>query len=119
MAKILVADDSAFMRKILENAIKKSGDHQITSVPDGGDAITKYKEISPDVVFLDITMIKVSGIDALKEIRKMDSKAKIFMCTAVGQDAVIKEATDAGAMGYINKPFKEDQIIAAVKKAIG
>lgn len=119
MAKILIADDSAFMRKILENALKKSGSHQITSVPDGSDAISKYKEVSPDVVFLDITMLKVSGLDALKEIKKMDPKAKVFMCTAVGQDTVMKEATDSGAMGYIAKPFKEDQIIAAVKKALG
>ncbi len=119
MAKILIADDSAFMRKLLENAIKKSGDHQITSVPDGLDAIARYKEISPDVVFLDITMIKVSGIDALKEIRKMDSKAKVFICTSVGQDAVVKEATDAGAFGFVNKPFKEDQVISAVRKVLG
>ncbi|MFH0817762.1 MAG: response regulator [Candidatus Micrarchaeota archaeon] len=119
MGKILIADDSAFMRKILENAIKKSGAHEITSVPDGSDAIIKYKEVSPDVVFLDISMIKVNGIDALKEIQKMDPKAKVFMCTAVGQDAIMKEATDAGAMGYIAKPFKEDQIISAVKKVLG
>ena len=119
MAKILVADDSAFMRKLLENVIRKTGDHQITSVPDGMDAISKYKEISPDVVFLDITMIKVSGIDALKEILRMDSNAKIFVCTSEGQDAIVKEATEAGALGYVNKPFKEDQITSAVKKAIG
>lgn len=119
MAKILIADDSAFMRKVLENALKKSGSHEITSVPDGSDAISKYKEISPDVVFLDITMLKVSGIEALKEIKKINPKAKVFMCTAVGQDAVTKEATDAGAMGYIAKPFKDEQIVSAVKKALG
>ena len=80
------------------------------------EAVEKYKELQPDVVTMDITMPEMSGLDALREIIKIDAKAKVVMVSAMGQEAMVRDAILSGAKGFIVKPFKEDGIIAAVKK---
>ena len=79
----------------------------------------KYKELSPDLVLMDITMPEMDGIQALKEIKKIDGNAKVIMCSAMGQQAMVVESIQAGARDFIVKPFQEDRVLEAVKKVIG
>ena len=115
MAKILIADDSAFMRKVIRNALEKIGHKDIIEVANGTDAINKYKSDKPDLVLLDIIMPDVGGIDVLRSLIKIDKEIKVIMVTAVGQDAMVDECNQLGAKGYIIKPFDEKKI----KEAIG
>ena len=120
MAKnILICDDAAFMRMLIKNTLTK-GDYTVAGEAENGvKAVEKYKELSPDLVLMDITMPEMDGIQALKEIKKLDGNAKVIMCSAMGQQAMVVESIQAGARDFIVKPFQEDRVIEAVKKAIG
>ena len=85
----------------------------------GAKAIEKYKEVKPDLVIMDITMPEVDGIQAVKEIKAFDPNAKVVMCSAMGQQAMVIEAIQAGARDFIVKPFQADRVIEAVKKVLG
>ena len=115
MAKILVVDDSAFMRKILINTLKKEGYTEIIEGENGIEAVDKYKAEKPALVLLDVVMEKKEGIDALKEIVAADPAAKVVMVTAVGQEQMVQEAMASGAKGYIVKPFDAAKVIETVK----
>ena len=119
MAKILVVDDSAFMRKILVGVLAKAGYTDIAEASDGEMAVASYKSQKPDLVLLDVVMAPKDGLYALKEIRAKSSSAKVIMVTAVGQEAMIADAKKLGCSEYVVKPFKEEQVIAAVKAALG
>lgn len=120
MAKnILVCDDAAFMRMMIKNVLVKGGYNVVGEAENGAKAVEKYKELSPDLVLMDITMPEMDGIQALKEIKKIDGGAKVIMCSAMGQQAMVIESIQAGAKDFIVKPFQEDRVIEAVKKAIG
>ncbi|MCF7861691.1 response regulator [Candidatus Woesearchaeota archaeon] len=114
--KILIVDDSAFMRNMLKNLITSSGGEVVGEAVDGNDAIEKFKQSSPQLVFLDIMMPNKNGLDALKEIMAINPEAKVVMCTSVGQEKVVMEAVEAGASDYIVKPFKQDDIKAVLEK---
>ena len=116
MATVLIVDDAAFMRISIKNMLTKNGYEVVGEAENGLIAIELYKELRPDIVTMDITMPEMSGLDALKEIQKMDPQAKIVMVSAMGQEAMVREAIVSGAKGFIVKPFKEDGIIAALKK---
>lgn len=120
MAKnILICDDAAFMRMMIKNVLTKGGYTVAGEAENGLKAVEKYKEISPDLVLMDITMPEMDGIQALKEIKKIDGGAKVIMCSAMGQQAMVVESIQAGAKDFIVKPFQEDRVLEAVKKAIG
>jgi len=119
MAKILVVDDSAFMRKILIGLLKKAGYSDVIEASDGDEAVAAFRSNKPALVLMDIVMAPKDGLYGLKGIRAIDSKAKVIMVTAVGQDAMINDAKKLGCTDYIVKPFKEDQVAEAVKKALG
>ncbi|SDZ03002.1 two-component system, chemotaxis family, response regulator CheY [Proteiniborus ethanoligenes] len=120
MAKgILIVDDAAFMRMMIKDILTKNGFNVAGEAENGAKAIEKYKELSPELVIMDITMPEVDGIQAVKEIKKIDSSAKIVMCSAMGQQAMVIEAIQAGAKDFIVKPFQADRVIEAVKKVIG
>lgn len=116
MAKVLVVDDAAFMRMQLKNILVKNGHEVIGEAGNGKDAIQKYMDTQPDVTTMDITMPEMDGIDAVKEIIKQNSEAKIIMCTAMGQQGMILDAINAGAKDFIVKPFNEERVIEAIKK---
>ncbi len=116
MKKVLIADDATFMRTTLKMMLEKNGFEVVGEARDGMEAITKYKELTPDIVTMDITMPNLSGIDALKGIRKLDSDAKVIMITAMGQDSMVKESIIYGAKSFIVKPFKEEQVIKVLMK---
>lgn len=116
---ILIVDDAAFMRMMIRDVLTKNGYVVAGEAENGQKAIEKYKELSPDLVIMDITMPEVDGIQAVKEIKKSDSNAKVIMCSAMGQQAMVIEAIQAGARDFIVKPFQADRVIEAVKKVLG
>ena len=118
MAKVLIVDDAAFMRISIKNMLTKNGYEVVGEAENGRVGVEKYKELAPDIVTMDITMPEMSGIDALKEIMKFDASAKVVMVSAMGQEAMVRDAIISGAKGFIVKPFKEDGIIAAMKKLV-
>jgi two-component system, chemotaxis family, chemotaxis protein CheY len=113
--KILIAEDSQFMRSVLKDALS-SENFDIVEAENGKEAIEKYEEENPDLVLLDIIMPEVDGIEVLKKIGK---QAKIIVISAVGQDKMLEEAKELGAVDYIIKPFENKKVLETIKKAIG
>ncbi|MCQ2978607.1 MAG: response regulator [Clostridia bacterium] len=118
MAKILLVDDAAFMRMMLKDILTKAGYDPIVEAENGLVAVEKYKEETPDLVIMDITMPEMDGIQAVKEIKKIAPSANIIMCSAMGQQAMVIESIQAGAKDFIVKPFQPDRVIEAVQKAL-
>lgn len=116
--RILVVDDAAFMRMMIKDILTKNGYEVIGEAADGNQAIEKYRELQPDLVTMDITMPEMDGITALKEIRKMNPDAKIIMCSAMGQQAMVIDAIQAGAKDFIVKPFQADRVLEAIRKTL-
>lgn len=116
--KILIVDDAAFMRMMIKDILSKNGYEVVGEANDGTQAIEKFKELKPDLVTMDITMPEMDGITALKEIKKIDGNAKVIMCSAMGQQAMVIDAIQAGAKDFIVKPFQADRVIEAIKKTL-
>ena len=119
MAKILIVDDAAFMRMMIKNILIKEGYDVVGEAENGAQAVEKYKELNPDLVTMDITMPEMDGISAVKEIMKINKGAKVDMCSAMGQQAMVIEAIQAGAKDFIVKPFQPDRVIEAISKVLG
>ena len=120
MAKnILICDDAAFMRMMIKDILTKNGYEVAGEAENGAVAVSKYAEIKPDLVLMDITMPEKDGIQALKEIKSSDAGAKVIMCSAMGQQAMVIEAIQSGARDFIVKPFQADRVLEAVKKVVG
>lgn len=120
MAKnILIVDDAAFMRMMIKDILTKNGYNVVGEAENGAKAFEKYNEIKPDLVLMDITMPEVDGIQALKNIKAADPGAKVIMCSAMGQQAMVIESIQAGAKDFIVKPFQPDRVLEAVKKVVG
>ena len=117
--KILLADDAAFMRMMLKDALTKGGYTEVYEAVDGADAVEKFDEINPDLVILDITMPNMDGLEALKTIRGKNSSANVIMCSAMGQESMVMEAVRSGAKDFIVKPFKPDRILKTVTTILG
>jgi two-component system chemotaxis response regulator CheY len=116
MVKVLVVDDAAFMRITIKNTLAKNGFEVVGEAENGAVAVEKFKELKPDVVTMDITMPEMSGLDALKAIVSLDSAAQVIMVSAMGQEAMVRDAVLSGAKGFIVKPFKEEGLLSALKK---
>jgi two-component system chemotaxis response regulator CheY len=116
MKKVLIVDDAAFMRISIKNVLTKNGFEVIGEAENGKVAVQKFQELSPDIVTMDITMPEMSGLEALKEIVKINPGANVVMISAMGQEAMVREAVISGAKGFIVKPFKEETILAAFSK---
>ena len=116
---ILICDDAAFMRMMIKDILTKNGYTVAGEAENGLRAVEKYNELKPDLVLMDITMPEMDGIQALKKIKSIDSAAKIIMCSAMGQQAMVIESIQSGAKDFIVKPFQADRVLEAVKKAIG
>ena len=120
MAKsVLIGDDAAFMRMMIKDILTKNGYNVVGEAENGQVAVQKYKELTPDLVTMDITMPTMDGIQALKAIREVAADAKVIMCSAMGQQAMVIESIQAGAKDFIVKPFQADRVIEAVKKVVG
>lgn len=118
MYKILVVDDAGFMRMMIKNYLTKAGYSEIIESDDGEKAVAAYKAEKPDLVMMDITMPNMDGIQALREIKAADPQAKVVMCSAMGQEAMVMEAIKLGAIDFIVKPFKQDRILQTVGKIL-
>ncbi len=118
MKKVLIVDDTKFMRNILAGILKKKDLEIAGEAVNGRDAIEKYKELRPDIVTMDIIMPEIDGIQAVKEIMKFDPNAKILMCSAMGQQALVIEAIQAGAKDFVIKPFQPTRVLEAVDRTL-
>ena len=116
--KVMLVDDTKFMRMMLANILKPKGYEIVAEAEDGLQAIEKYNQLKPDLVTMDIVMPHMEGIEAARNIVASDRNAKIIMVTAVGQESKVKEAIEAGARGYIVKPFQAPQVIEEVEKVL-
>ncbi|SET41386.1 two-component system, chemotaxis family, response regulator CheY [Salinibacillus kushneri] len=116
--KVLIVDDAAFMRMMIKDILEKNNFEVVGEAQDGNEAVEKYQELQPDLVTLDITMPEKDGITALKEIKENDPNAKIIMCSAMGQQAMVIEAIQTGAKDFIVKPFQGDRVIEAINKTL-
>jgi len=120
MAKrILVVDDAAVIRLMLKKILESDEYEVVGDAGTGMEAVAKYQELKPDLVTMDITMPDMDGIQAVKEIRKIDPEAKIVMCSAMGQKMMVLEAIEAGAANFIVKPFDEPKVKEVLKKVLG
>ena len=117
MAKILIADDSQFMRKVLSDLLTKNGYTDQVEATNGKEALEKFASEKPDLVLIDIIMPEKDGLAVLKEIVPQGCNAIVI--SAVGQEDMMNQAKEAGAKGYIVKPFDEAQVLEEVKKALG
>lgn len=114
--RVLVVDDAMFMRNSLKMILERNNIEVVGMAGNGLEAISQYKSLKPDVVTMDITMPEMDGLEALKEIIKIDRGAKIVMITAVGKEETVREAVMSGAKNFIVKPFQEDKVITVMKK---
>ena len=119
MAKILLVDDAAFMRKVIKDTLNKNGYTDVHEAVDGADAVEKYDELHPDLVMMDITMPNMDGLEALKAIRAKDPNANVVMCSAMGQESMVIDAVRSGAKDFIVKPFKPDRVLKTVTAILG
>lgn len=117
--KIMIVDDAAFMRMMIKNALTGNGYTNLLEAADGEIALETYKTEKPDLVIMDITMPNMDGLQALQAIKALDKSAKIVMCSAMGQEAMVVDAIRFGALDFIVKPFKPDRILQTVSKVLG
>ena len=118
MAKMLIVDDAAFMRMMLKDILTRCGHEIAAEASNGNEAVQKYKELSPDLVTMDITMPECDGLEGLSKIRQINDKAKVVMCSAMGQKAMVIDAIGRGAVDFIVKPFDPEKVMLAVNKAL-
>ena len=114
--KILIADDSQFMRKVLKDILHGAGYTDLVECGDGKECMAKYASEKPDLILLDIIMPEMDGMEVLK---KIGHEAKIVVISAVGQEKMTEEAKGLGALDYIVKPFDNDKVLELVKKVLG
>jgi two-component system chemotaxis response regulator CheY len=117
--KVMIVDDTLFMRHLLRGICEEEGWTVVGEAGNGEEAVQKYRECLPDVTTMDIVMPLKSGIEALSEIVAFDRKAKVLMCTALGQESLVEEAKKAGARGYILKPFDPQRVKEIIRKVAG
>src|ERR1700754_4411086 len=118
MARVLVVDDAAFMRKMVSDALTKGGHEVVGEAGNGAEAITQFPSLKPEVTTLDITMPEKDGLAVLKEIIELDPSARVVMCSALGQESKVLESIKLGARDFVVKPFQPERVQEAVAKAL-
>ena len=117
--RVLVVDDAIFMRNMIKDIFASGGFEVVGEAANGLEAVEKYKELKPDLTTMDLVMPFKNGIEATREILRVDPKAVVVMCSALGQEALVMEAIEAGAMDFIVKPPRAEDVLAVVKKVLG
>src|SRR3954447_23548019 len=118
MARVLVVDDAAFMRKVVGDALTSGGHEVVGEATNGAEAVERFQELRPELTTLDITMPEKDGLAALAEIMAIDPAARVVMCSALGQESKVLESIKAGARDFVVKPFQADRVLEAVGKAL-
>ena len=116
--RILIADDLTFIRMLQKEVLTGGGFQIVGEASNGREAVEMYRALAPDVVLLDITMPEMNGLEAMRQILAMDPLARVLICSAIGQQALIVEAIKAGARDFIVKPFKPERLAAAIARAL-
>jgi len=116
--RILIVDDAIFMRSMLKDIFQKNNFEIAGEAENGREAVKKFKECHPDLTTMDIVMPEMNGIEAVKEIMKLDPNAKILMCSALGQEALVTESIEAGAKDFIIKPFSPKMVLKVVNQIL-
>jgi len=115
---VLVCDDAIFMRTMIGDILRQADYDVIGEAETGFEAVDRFKELKPDLVTMDIVMPDMGGIDAVREIVKIDPSARVLMCSAMGQQALVVEAIQAGAKDFIVKPFQPSRVLEAVQRVL-
>lgn len=118
MARVLVTDDAAFMRMMVKGALTEGGHEVVAEASNGREAVDLYNEHRPDIVTMDITMPEMDGIEAVRAIMAKYPDAKIIMCSAMGQQKMVIDAIQAGARGFIVKPFTKEKVLEEISKHV-
>lgn len=116
---VLICDDAIFMRRMISDILSQAGYRVVGEAANGLQAVEMYRNLRPDLVTMDIVMPDMGGIDAVREIMKVDPEARILMCSAMGQQALVIEAIEAGARDFIVKPFQPGRVLEAVQRVLG
>jgi len=116
---VLVCDDAIFMRTMITDILEQAGYQVVGEAESGRQAVERYRQLKPDLVTMDIVMPDMSGIEAVREICKEDPGARILMCSAMGQQALVVEAVQAGAKDFVVKPFQASRVLEAVQRLLG
>jgi two-component system, chemotaxis family, chemotaxis protein CheY len=116
--RILIVDDSRLTRAIIKNALTAAGFEVVGEAENGRDAITKFGQLKPDMVTMDLIMPDVDGMQATKEILSKDPKARILVVTSLGQKLLEEDAMKTGAKGMIAKPFQPQELVKAVNDVL-
>lgn len=117
MAKILIVDDSRTSRRILRSILEAKG-HIVIEAVNGEDGYLKYKEETPDLITMDITMPVMDGIEALQLIKKANENAKVVMITAAGQNEKMVAAVKHGAAEFITKPYEDNTVAEIIERVL-
>lgn len=115
---VLIGDDAIFMRSLLREILEQAGYEIVGEATTGAEAVERYKELRPDLMTLEVVMPDIGGIDAVREIVQFDPDARILMCSALGQQALMAEATEAGARDFVVKPFQPSRVLEAVQRVL-
>lgn len=115
---ILIADDAIFMRTLLKDILTKAGFEIVGEAANGKEAVDLYNQCQPALVTMDITMPEKTGLEALKEIISVSPEAKVIMCSAMGQHAMVLDAIKSGAKDFVVKPFQPERVLEAVNKVL-
>ena len=116
---VLVCDDAVFMRTMIGDILTQAGLEVVGEADSGMQAVEKYKTLRPDLVTMDIIMPEMGGIDAVKAITDFDPQARVLKCSAMGQQALVAEAIQAGAKDFVVKPFQPSRVLEAVQRVLG
>jgi two-component system chemotaxis response regulator CheY len=116
--RILIVDDSFYMRTMLKNMLTDAGYDVVGEAANGQQALEMAVATNPDLITLDVILPDNTGLDVLKGIRQQQPDAKVVMCSAVGQETIVNEAIESGALAYIVKPFSEERVLEIVGSAL-
>ena len=116
--KVLICDDSMFMRQKIKQTLEGAGFEVVGEAETGVEAVAKYRELTPDLVTMDVVMPEKSGVEAVQEIMQGDAEARILMCSALAQKKLMTDALHAGARDYLVKPFENSELLDAVERAL-
>ena len=115
--RILIVDDSFYMRTMLKNMLTDAGYEVVGEAANGQQALEMAIETKPDLITLDVILPDNTGLDVLKGLRQQSPNSKVVMCSAVGQEVIVNEAIENGALAYIVKPFSEEKVLEIVGSA--
>jgi two-component system chemotaxis response regulator CheY len=115
--RVLIVDDDAFVRVVLRDALEGQG-YKLLEAADGEEAVAQTAAARPDVVLLDLMMPRQSGLEALAEIRKLHPEGRVVVISSMDTESLVQQALQAGADGFIAKPFHPLEIQGAVRKAL-